>query len=649
VAGIPDYAVEAVRNWTAQQQANAAAIQNPQSHVSPSIVPQSAQIPWAVPVAPQEQNSPQQPRSWLQSGVSNVAASQTQAYDANQAEQAAQAAAQQPQIQEPQAAPPPDNGALPSLLAQAARGNVVYHPAGIAKVGEQWANTHPDAMPGDVPQALPNRYLPGIDDPTQDEVMQAKLLPGETSADLYNRLATEKAQQRAHPTLASKYEQEKTKLEEDQNEALLNRRFALSEAAQGADQAAIMATIQGRAHAQEAQRIASDQEKLRNTVDTRVAELDNLINQHSTASAANPVKGYYSGLGASGQFRMAIALGLGAFGQSMNGGQNVALDIMNKGIEGEIQKQRGIVDTLGTTIAAKRTLLGDMMSKFLSPQAAEIATRASLAGQAESELRKQSAQEKSTALKQQMDAEADQLAIQRDDAKKQALEAEHKTLMAWHPAQVTGQSGIDSLTKFLDKMGVQPKDKLKVMAAFATGGPDGASNAMRELGLGGNLPTSEAEVRAANFDLGRRVTIPARLGGGEAWDPTETRAAKAQEGLNSVDELLANNDRLMKVVMSGTRLSPDDRIVVDQIAAMNLGSWRTTLGLGVLSDSDKKTVAPLDGSSINDISLSDRQKMLENSSALIKQQAKKFMSSARSGPGVNAPPILRQFRTREVK
>lgn len=505
----------------------------------------------------------------------------------------------------PEAPPvaPQDNGALPSLITQAARGSYGYTPSGVSKVGEQWSNVSPGAMPGDVPRELPNRWLPGVDDPTADEIMRAKLLPSETSGDLYARLATDKAQLRAHPVQPSQYDQAKTALEETQNEALLNRRLAMSEAANVSDQDAIMATIAGRAQAAEAQRIQADQEKARATIDARVGELDQLISEHSTASAGNPVKNYWSNMGTFGHIASALALGLGAAGQSLNGGQNVALELINKGINGEIAKQQALVDSLGAKISAKRSLLGDLMGKFLSPQAALLATRAALTGQAESELRRQAANEKSAVIRDRMNAEADTVAAERDKMKTAALEAEHKTLSAWHPARSSGKSGLDSLVELMNKLGVQPKDRLAVMSTYGAQGPEAAAAKLREIGGGSNgADITEGEARGMRMQRGTLVTLP---NGDKANALTPEEGEKYRTSLsllrvfnNNISEMeqMVNSANFVKGVRNGTVVAK-----LKTLALQNNAIQKNFLEQGMQDKAEYERTMPLTGEFISNM------------------------------------------------
>jgi hypothetical protein len=508
----------------------------------------------------------------------------------------------------PEAPQQPDGSgvspALAMLLGQAGRGTQQVVPARTAKALEQWEQHANGPMPGST--------------------------PAETAA---NRAAWDAARQNR---------------EETENEALLNRREELMGVADRADEQARREILRGRGYAQQMLDVQKEQTARKQAIDNRIFELDHLIEQQATARNVNPAQKYWTDMGAFGRLATGLALGFGAMGQALAGGQNVALELVNREIDGEFARQRDMVDGLGLQIASKRALLGDMLQKFQSPEAAEAATRSALIGQAEVETRRQAATEKSAEAKAEMTSLADQLALQRAGLAQSALEGEHRTLYANVPAHVAGKSPLQRRRETLDQMNVPKEKQLPVLLAWAERGPEGAAEALHNVASATNLPQTEAEVRAANFDLARRVDIPGVFGGGTAWAYSPERAGKAAEGLESADQLIQSSARLRKIVLSGSRLSPDDRMAVDQIAATNAGQWRVALGLGVMSESDKDLISPLTGERVNRMSIADRIKMLDTNDSLVRQKAQQYTHSLSADP-MGRRPNQETIRTRPTK
>jgi hypothetical protein len=499
----------------------------------------------------------------------------------------------EPPPEPPPQAPPDAYPGLTAAISQAARGSYRNVPEAVIKAAEQWDQQGRGPMPGRT--------------------------PAETAS---NRRA---------------YDDAVRNREETENEALLDRRLELMGAAERSDDVARREILRGRGYAQQMLDTQKEQAARKDAIDTRIGELDRLIEQQATARNVNPTQKYWTDKGAFGRLATGLALGFGAMGQALAGGQNVALEMVNREIDGEFARQRDLVDGLGLQIASKRALLGDMMQRFQSPEAAEAATRSALIGQAEVETRRQAALEKSAEARAEMTSLADQLALQRAGLAQAATEGERRTLYQWQPRRTVGRSGLDEMNRRLDQLGVPKEKKLSIIAAYLERGPQGAAEALHGAASSGNLPQTEAEVRAANFDLARRVDIPGVFGGGTSWAHSPERATKASEGLESADQLLQSSARLRKIVLSGSRLSPDDRMAVDQIAATNAGQWRVALGLGVMSESDKDLISPLTGERVNRMSVADRIKMLDTNDSLVRQKAEQYTHSLSSDPMGRAP------------
>jgi hypothetical protein len=487
----------------------------------------------------------------------------------------------------PPQAPPDAYPGLTAAISQAARGSYRNVPEAVIKAAEQWDQQGRGPMPGRT--------------------------PAETAS---NRRA---------------YDDAVRNREETENEALLDRRLELMGAAERSDDVARREILRGRGYAQQMLDTQKEQAARKDAIDTRIGELDRLIEQQATARNVNPTQKYWTDKGAFGRLATGLALGFGAMGQALAGGQNVALEMVNREIDGEFARQRDLVDGLGLQIASKRALLGDMMQRFQSPEAAEAATRSALIGQAEVETRRQAALEKSAEARAEMTSLADQLALQRAGLAQAATEGERRTLYQWQPRRTVGRSGLDEMNHRLDQLGVPKEKKLPILAAFLERGPRGAGEALHAAGASMG-PKNRTELEAQKYERSTRVVVPdhfaAELGLREvtATDPAQKK--DLQEGLLAAEGILTDLDRLEKLVQNGTRLSPGDRAFAAAVAAKMIGPWRVKLGLGVMSESDKELVKPLTGGFVNDFSLFDRQVLINQLRSMLMTDTKMSLSTA---------------------
>jgi len=507
--------------------------------------------------------------------------------------------------QTPQAQPAPraDDGF--GNLAAAARsylsGSRRYVPERVVLAGEQWVNRGETAMPG----------------------RSAK----ETAA---NQQA---------------YNAAKGEREEIENEALVDQRLALQDKSDREFETSVSEYVQGQGYADRQRQIVSEQEQKKAAVADRLAKLDRIIDQQSQVSSSNPVNDYWKNRTLGERTVDAVSLGLGAIGQALTGAPNVALEIINRQIDGEVMKQRATVDTLGHKMLGQRMALAALQDQFMSPEAADSAMRAAMMGQVESFYREQAARERSAEAKQAVTGVADALAAQRAAEKQKALSAEHVKQMEWKPATVVGDAGgMKGVQRMIKDYHLDEKQAQQLTLAFAQGGARGAAEYLGKLAGGAQVPImSKDELASRKFERDTRIVVPPEFGGGEAWATDDMQKKGAQEGLRQSSQLLQSIGRLRKMVHSGSRLSPTDRAFVDQIAATSAGSWRVNLGLGVMSESDKDLIRPLTGGFINDLALADREKVLANIESLVRQSAEGYMGE------LYADPTATTLRKQQIK
>ena len=392
-----------------------------------------------------------------------------------------------------------------------------------------------------------------------------------------------------------------------------------------------------------AQEIADDQKRRQAFVAEHLPRLEAMMDERANFEAKNPTTEYFKSLGPVGHIATMIGLGLGSIGSGLTGAPNDALALVNRGIDGEFAKQRAMAETLGTKFHQARTLYGDMLNQFMDPQAAEDATRYALGMSSASELRRLAAKSQGIDEKARYNALADQVEQQAADKRANAVTGLQKTLWQNVPAKVVGQPGGPlALAEKYIKAGVPKEQALPLAAKTWSEGPQAAARAIQDI-----KPTqNRSQLEGTKYERATRVVLPDRfasmIGSREitATDPEQKKDLQQMARNGSL--LLDSVDRLQRIAEKGTRISPTDRAFVEMEAAKSMGQWRVTLGLGVMSESDKELVEPLSGKFVNSFSLRDRMEMLGKLRADIVSQTmtalkEGYIDRSASQPAV--PPI----------
>jgi len=133
---------------------------------------------------------------------------------------------------------------------------------------------------------------------------------------------------------------------------------------------------------------------------------------------------YYRNAGVVGMLGNAIAVGLGAMGEALGGGPNVALQQINAAIDRDIASQEQDIATASEDVSNRRGILGDVQREMTTRQGAIEATRAimfrELAAQAEAQSAGQGSAEAQAAGRRLRDA----LLTQQEQAQAAAERAE---------------------------------------------------------------------------------------------------------------------------------------------------------------------------------------------------------------------------------
>jgi hypothetical protein len=566
------------------------------------------------------------------------------------------------------AANPDDPGALAYLSAAYAQGSSQRVPERTPKIAEQYQQRAFGAMPGDVARPLPNMPNPQLDAPSPEQMGEPLYWPNTTNpvrardgqgnatgeilyrgpdgklepqGARYQRLTVTNAA--ARPMTASQpsqFDQAQTAQQETENEALLNQRMALSDRAEQQDQAAREFELVGRGYADELNRQRRDDEARRVAIDKHVVEMDALVKKRMAEVNQNPVTKYWQDKGAWGKIGTAFAIGLGAMGQSLNGGQNAALEMVKLEIEGEVQRQRQVVDSLGTVIAAKRTILGDLLSKFRDPQAADMATRAILSAQVENLYRKQAAREASTELRASMNSLADALAMQREQARVAAIGGERATAYAWQPARTVGQvGGIDGLNLLAKKLQLSHEQNRRLNLAYVREGPRGAQAYLESIGAnedsGNNLPEDRNARDRVTDARDLEVRIPTNIGGGKGFAP-KGYANELRKRFDAISTLQSVHDRLQKLGLNHSNLSPTDRKKVDANVQVAVGVLSQASGAGAPTGQEREVYSEAISASLNNWT-GDTRELLSNFQNLIDYYKRPALEAISKDASGNAP------------
>lgn len=141
------------------------------------------------------------------------------------------------------------------------------------------------------------------------------------------------------------------------------------------NQATLAAQTASAARTAEKQRAAHERER------TRAADIAESDYRRAAADFASktvdPAKWYHD-RGTGGTIMAAIAMSLGAFGASLTGGENTAVQLITDSINADIDAQKENIATAGKGLEAQEGLLAQMRERFGDERMAESATRAAL-------------------------------------------------------------------------------------------------------------------------------------------------------------------------------------------------------------------------------------------------------------------------------
>ena len=139
------------------------------------------------------------------------------------------------------------------------------------------------------------------------------------------------------------------------------------------------------------------------------------------SKTVDPAKWYHD-RGTGGTIAAAIAMGLGAFGSSLTGGPNAALEIIQGAIRDDIDAQKQNIATAGRGLEAQHGLLADMRQRFGDERDAELATEAALLRRAATQAQQREAEARAAGAEPEGELASAQLALAADERQAEILD-----------------------------------------------------------------------------------------------------------------------------------------------------------------------------------------------------------------------------------
>lgn len=161
--------------------------------------------------------------------------------------------------------------------------------------------------------------------------------------------------------------------------------------------------------------------------------------------AVDPSKWYHD-RGTGGTILAAIAMGLGAFAQTLTGGKNTAFDIIQGAISDDIESQKVNIANSREGAVLKGNLLSEMRAQFGDERSAELATEAALTRQAATEASRLEAAAQATGTPIEGDLTSQALRQRATEAEIELRnrEATRRTIQTQTQTQTGGGGGISA-------------------------------------------------------------------------------------------------------------------------------------------------------------------------------------------------------------
>jgi hypothetical protein len=372
----------------------------------------------------------------------------------------------------------------------------------------------------------------------------------------------------------------------------------------GEEQAAFVEGLRDESNIKELQRrqmqAAQDKEKLQAVDDIR-ATADAISKQKIDPEAIWKEKGDGA------KFLAGIGIALGAFGAARNGGQNAALSIVQDSINKNIDAQQSNIANQREGLKAKTGLYGMMLDRFKDRDMALGASKAALYEQAELKAKEWAARN----------------GIDQSSAQYQGL------------MQGLAEQKIEQMNKI---NGVIESRYAPARSVSGGGGPKPLSveqkmsilKGAHEMGKEGKADGPKAE-----------TWVPAA--GGYARDAVT--AHKLNTMTESAKQIESNTRRILELKTGSTYTGPlsDARAESSVLESQNASLWKEVMNLGVMSDSDRKLVAPLTGEGALDWTSVGGEKKLRTALEVVRKMPETAYKVHGVTPGAEHTPGKGQY------
>ena len=274
-------------------------------------------------------------------------------------------------------------------------------------------------------------------------------------------------------------------------------------------------------------------------------------------------EGWFHDRGAAGTIGAAIAVGLGALGSGITGGDNTALGIINDSIERDLQAQAQRIESAYRDAEGERTIFDRLSVEFGSRDAAIEASRAAMLEQAATRVSELMASTDAEEVRINGAAMRDQLMAEAAAAQRDALSAEIDHAIATRTAMAEMRSAEAEATR----------DERRA-AGVGGGAPDAVTDA--EASMFNRSRDSGASPEEAALTAGIDLSLVPRAGRFAEASTADSagNVAALSSALDRLEGLLpAEGDDIPGVGMTGPlpdlALSDEGRAVREEIA--NIG------------------------------------------------------------------------------
>lgn len=334
--------------------------------------------------------------------------------------------------------------------------------------------------------------------------------------------------------------------------------------------------------------IAARTAERKRIADARMGEISSYLDQQQAEIERNPRHSMYASQSTMGQFLTGIGIALGGVAAGIQGGKNPAMEMIDKGVEEEIQRQRAVADNLGKRAAGARIALADLRQQWGDDDAADHSARALMYTTAKAQLDTIAAQQGTREAALNASLLGAELESKRADAAKQAVTAGQKRVWTDTQDRVVGGAPGGAGALAAEAKLRYPGDQA-AQAEFIRAGLSGT--AVRDVSTAAMSSEQKNAKEVADKDLAREVRLPEYLGGGTAYAQSPERAEKTTKALVVMDQIRRNRESAQKILAqsggSSRTLGPTDMKQLQLLAQHNVSLTAQAMEMGALAEGEK--------------------------------------------------------------